>query len=239
MGEVLSQKRAMRNLVQNDQKPITFKKTGLIPLKKFLWNIEQWITRGEPASFITLENIRSKRKGGFLSRVDKTYGSKYIMKQICPGNAKNLMGYMLDRDMSEGEILQSASDLHIRRLQIDASGVQIFNLIPGQKSSDSLRLRMDKEVDAHDLFRIAHQHEYAGDGYGIKLPMHTHIHFFPDVVKMDQESGKLILTATHASLRATPEGIIASASRFSSNHIMRKGDICVFAPHEQFIQKIR
>lgn len=221
--------------MKSEREPITFKNTGLIPMHNFLWEIWQWTTRGLPASFLTLEHIRSKKHGGKFARIEKTFGSRFIVKQNYPGTEKTLLGYMLDRDMTEGEILQSASDLGIRRLQLDRSGTHVINLNLDLSFSEVEKMKADKDVDAHDFYRIASMHT---DGKVI-LPKNVNFHFFPDICHLDEESGKVKFTATHLSLRDSNEGLIASASRFNPNHLWKKGDICVFAPHERFRQKIR
>lgn len=215
--------------------PVTFKKLGLIPNKSYFWDIPQWMTRGTQGAFLTSEHIRSVKEGGIFDEVELAFMSRGIIKQNCPGTPKRLMAYILDRDMTEGELLKSASDLQIRRFQSDDSGRQVFSVLANQTLHQFSKIHLEKEVDAHDFYRIAHAHAVSGTR---KLPLNINFHFFPDIMKIDEESGKMTLIATHASLRNSPTGLKASASRFSPRHIWKKGDMCVFAPHEGMNSKL-
>ncbi len=213
-----------------------FPEIGLIPRTDLIFRISSWdmseIKIKPDVEFYEEKYfpVRSlllpiSQGGGVLIRVELTLFQKSLIQQHPDCRAKILMGYEVDYEMSEGEVLQAAAKAKIRRNQDNSTGYMIYGLDFDLRRANFFP---ENDVNVHDLYKISHGHK---NSIGPKLPANTNIHFFPDIKIKDLESGKIKLRASHMTLRNANDGLVVAASRFVSGHKIKKGDICIFAHH--------
>ncbi len=228
-GEVLSQRRAMRNSAPIEKPIITFAGEGLIPRPDLYWAVQD----GGRSYFNPKENIRVGKVFDFVE--DLTAENVFLARKskIIP---KPIMAYELSRDKTEREILISANKLGLTRYKEEFFGKVTFFDHPDFYSMKNER---EMEVNLFDFYQIALRHKLPKEFLGKKLPANKNIHLFLELPVPGQNKFERVLKTYHILLRNKEDiSLSATAHAFIPDHTWSEGDLCIFMIHKNFVPNV-